>query len=331
MTTSKISRRAFSCGMATMAITPALSALKPREAWAEAFPSRPLKLVVGFPAGGPTDVVARLVAEAMSRDLGRQIVVENIGGAGGNLGAQSVARAAADGYTLHLATAGTHGINQWLYKSVGYDHLKDFAAVGYIGSAPNIVVVHPKLGARTFDEFIAVARSRMLNVAIAGWGTTPHMTGELLKATAGVSFQYVTYRGGGPALNDLIAGHVDVMIDAVLTSAQFVKEGHIIGLAVSSRTRSAILPDIPTISETLPGFEAIAWWGLSVPAKTDPAIVTLLNSKLNAQLQAPELVTRLEELGVHAEPSTPDAFATFVERETRKWQEVVAKTSTSIQ
>lgn len=297
------------------------------------YPNRPIKLVVPFPAGGPTDVAARIIISDLSMALGQNVVIENKGGAGGNIAAADVAKAVPDGYTLLEATAGTHGINAALYKAMPYDHLRDFVPVALLASSPNLFLVHPSVPATTIGEFVALAKEKKggLQIAIAGYGTTPHMAAELLKVSAGIEFTLVPYKGGGQAMTDLIGGHITAMVDNVPTALPHIRSGAIRALAVSSFVRSSVLPDVPTVSETLPGFECFAWWGIAAPTGTPAPVVARLNGEINRLLATDAIRRRYDDLGAEPQPRSVAAFDALIRSETEKWARVVAATGAKIQ
>lgn len=291
------------------------------------FPDRPLRLVVPFPPGGPTGVLGRLLAEELAKLLGQPVIVDNRGGAGGAIGSEAVARSRADGLTLLFATAGTHAINPAANPQLTYDPVRDFAPIAATFLSANIVLVHPSHPARTLAEFIAGARAATppWSFASGGTGTTPHMTMELLRARADLALTHVPYRGSGPMLTDLLGGHVTVGADGISTALPHLRAGTLRGLGVSSRGRSALLPDLPAISETVPDFEAAAWWGLFAPAGTPEPAIVVLNAATNRLLASDETRTRLSQMGVEPLGGTPAELAARVVRERAQWAEVIGK------
>jgi len=314
------------------ALAGAASALAGR-ARAQGYPNRPIRLVVPYPAGGPTDLAGRIISPDLGAALGQNIVVDNRGGAGGNIAAADVARAAPDGYTLLLATAATNAINASLYKNLAYNHLRDFRAVALLANAPNLVLVHPSVPATTMPELIALARHDpgAVQVAVAGYGSTPHMAAELLKVSAGISLTIVPYKGGGQAMTDLIGGHVMAMIDNLPTALPHVRSGAIRALGISSPERSPLLPDLAPIADTLPGYECQAWWGIAAPAATPTEVVERINGAVNVLLASERVRTRYADLGATAQPLAPAAFDEMIRAETAKWAAVVAKTGAHIE
>jgi tripartite-type tricarboxylate transporter receptor subunit TctC len=291
------------------------------------YPSRPVKIIVPFAAGGTTDIFARLIGERLSQQLGQQFVIENRGGAGGNPGTDAVAKAEPDGYTLVMGTVGTHAINASLYTRMPYDPLTDFAPIAYAAGVPNLMVVNPKtVKATTVQDFIAEAKAsqRKFNMASSGNGTSIHLSGELFKQSTGVEMPHVPYRGSGPAINDLIGGQVDVMFDNLPSSIEHAKAGSLRALAVTSAKRSPAMPDIPTLAESgLPGFEASSWFALFAPKGTPAEITTKLNQEVRKALDTPELQKRFADLGGELRPMSPDELMAYVRSEHEKWAKVV--------
>jgi tripartite-type tricarboxylate transporter receptor subunit TctC len=293
------------------------------------YPTRPIRLIVPFAPGGTTDVLARIIGERLHKALGQPIVIENRGGAGGNIGADAVAKAAPDGYTLLMGTVGTHAINPSLYPKMPFEPLTDFAPVAFVAAVPNVMVVSPKaVKATTVQEFIAEAKkSGQFSVASSGVGSSIHLTGELFKQVTGLDMTHVPYRGAGPALNDLMGGQVQVMFDNLPSSIQHVRAGTLRALAVSSANRAPALPDVPTLAESgLAGFEATSWFALFVPKGTPAEIVAKLNAEVRNALSTPEVKKRVEDLGAEIRLVSPDELMAYVRQEHEKWGKVV-KTS----
>lgn len=316
--------------MVTRRILPGLLASLPalRSLHAQApFPDKPLRLVVPFPPGGPTGVLGRLFAEELGQRLGQPVVVDNRGGAGGSIGTEAVARSRPDGLTLLFATAGTHAINPAANPQLPYDPVRDFAPVAATFVSANVVLVHPSHPARSIADLIAGARvaTAPWSFASGGTGTTPHMTMELLRARTDLTLTHVPYRGSGPMLTDLVAGHVTIGVDGISTALPFIRSGALRALGVSSRERSALVADLPAISETVPGFEAAAWWGVFAPANTPDQAITVLNAATNQVLASAEVRARLAEMGVETIGGTPADLAARVTRERAQWSEVIAK------
>jgi tripartite-type tricarboxylate transporter receptor subunit TctC len=295
-----------------------------RPAMAQAYPARPVRVIVGFPPGGPTDIAARLIGQWLSDRLGRQFVIENRPGATGNIGTEAVVNAAPDGYTL-LLVAASNAINTTLYRKLSFVFHRDTAPVAAIIRVPNVVEVTPSLPARTVPEFIAYAKANpgKINFASGGNGTSQHVSGELFKMMAGVDMLHVPYRGSAPALTDLIAGHVQVMFDAVSSSIAYIRAGQVRGLAVTTATRLEALPDLPTVSDFVPGYEASAWFGVCAPRKTPADIVDRLNREINAALADPAMKAHLADLGGTPLPGSPADFGNLIVAETEKWAKVV--------
>jgi tripartite-type tricarboxylate transporter receptor subunit TctC len=290
------------------------------------YPAKPVRLVVPFPAGGTTDILARAVAQKLSEAWGRQMIVDNRPGAGGNIGSDLVAKSAPDGYTLLMGTVGTHAINPSLYKNMPYDHVKDFAPVILVAGVPNVLVVNPSLPVHSVPELIAYAKANpgKLNFASSGNGTSIHLSGELFKAMTGVEMTHVPYKGSAPALTDLIGGQVQLMFDNLPSSLPFIKAGKLRALAVTSGARAAALPDLPTLAESgLPGFEASSWFGVLAPAGTPRDIVAKLNGAIAGWLASPEAKEKLLAQGAIAAGGAPDDFARHIGAETSKWAKVV--------
>ncbi|MBI2753337.1 MAG: tripartite tricarboxylate transporter substrate binding protein [Betaproteobacteria bacterium] len=295
------------------------------------WPNKPVRIVVPFAPGGTTDLLARAVAPELSKTFGQQFVVENKAGAGGNLGAEAVAKSAPDGYTLLMGTVGTHGINRALYPKLPYDPFNDFAPITLVAAVPNVMVV-PADAARannihTVQDFIKLAKSRpgKLNMGSSGNGTSIHLAGELFKSQTGVFMTHIPYRGSGPALLDLVGGQVDVMFDNLPSAMQLIKSGKLKALAVTSLTRSAALPDVPTIEEAagLKGFEATSWFGLLAPAGTPPDIVSRVQQEVARALNTPAIKEKMLSQGAIPSGNTPAQFASLIESEHKKWAQVV--------
>ena len=292
---------------------------------AQTYPDRPITLVVPYPAGGGNDVLGRLVAERMGKTLGGTIVVENRGGAGGTIGTRQVAKAAPDGYTMLIATSSL-AINPSLYPNVGYDPRKDFAPIGLLASGANVVLVHPSVPAKSIAELIALAKKDpgKLNFASTGSGSSVHLAAELFAAMAGIKINHVPYRGSGPALNDLLGGHVTMMFATLPSAIGIVRGGKVRALAVTGARRSDVFPELPTIAEAgLAGYEAELHYGLVAPAGTPRPIVERLNAALRAALTDATLRERLGREGAVPMPSTPEEYAADIDAEEKKWGKIV--------
>jgi tripartite-type tricarboxylate transporter receptor subunit TctC len=296
---------------------------------AESYPVKPVRVIVGFPPGGFVDFTARLVATPLGTALGQQFVVENRGGAGGIVGTEIVARAAPDGYTLTVGSAGTHAVNQSLYPKLPYNVLRDFQPVARLADAPSILAVHPSLPAHSVKELIALARSRpgQINYASAGSGTSTHLAAALFEHLARVKLVHVPFKGGGPAIVALIAGEVPVTFGTAASVSPHTKSGRLRGLAVTAGKRSAVLPELPTIAESgLPGYEMLNWLGLFAPAGTPRPIVDKLSSEAIRIVRLPDIIARFNAQGAEPSALATDEFAAFVKSEIEKWAKVVAAT-----
>jgi tripartite-type tricarboxylate transporter receptor subunit TctC len=294
--------------------------------FAQDYPNRPITLIVPFPPGGSTTIVGRIVADKMGEALGQSIVVDNRGGAGGTIGSRAVAKSPPDGYTILLGYTGTLAIGPTLYGNVGYDPRKDFEPIGRIGTAPNTLVVHPSLPVQTVAELIAYAKANpgKVNYGSAGIGTVSHVCGEYFATVAGVKITHVPYKGTGPAIIDLLGGHIPMAFAPVPATHENAKTGRLRMLAVTSAVRSALLPDIPTIAETaLPGFEAVLRYGLVAPPGTPRAIIEKLNAALNTALTSEDVRARLAVEGAEPLPSTPAEYGADIDREETQWSKVV--------
>ena len=289
------------------------------------YPSKPINMVIPFPPGGPTDVTGRVLAEKLTLALNQSVVVDNRPGASGNIAAQMVARAAPDGYTIFFTTGGTQAINPFLYKNIGYDPIKDFEPVVWVTISPNIIVVNPEFPAKNLQELIDLAKAKPggYSSAAPGQGSTPHMAGELFKRQVGIDIVHIPYKGSGPALNDVMGGHVQIMFDGIPSSLPLVKAGKLRALAVTSKQRSSSAPDIPTVAETIPGFEATGWFALYVPAKTPKEIILKLNQEVNRILEMPEVKKRYADLGADVVGGSPEKLRDQVQREMIKWSELI--------
>jgi tripartite-type tricarboxylate transporter receptor subunit TctC len=309
------------------------AAVQVRPAHASDYPSKPIRLVVPFPAGGPTDVTARVVAQALSKGIGQQIVVDNRAGAGGNVGAEIAANAPADGYTVFFATGGTHGINPSLYKRVPYDPVKSFDPVILVSTSPNVFVAHPRFPANTMAELIAYAKANpgKVNYATAGAGTTTHMSAELLRSLTGIDITHVPYRGSAPAMNDLLAGQVELMVDGLPSAMPHIRAGSIKALGLTTAKRIESAPDIPAIAETVPGYEAVAWFAFLVPAGTPKDVIAKLNEEANRALASDEVKRRYAELGSDPAGGPPEKLQALIGAELAKWAGVVRATGAQVE
>jgi len=315
----RLARGCIGAGLALVAMLAALP-----QAGAQDYPSRPVKIIVPFPAGGTADVMPRVIGEWLSRKWGQPVVVENRTGAAGNIGAEAVAKAEPDGYTLLSAPPPPLVINQNLYPKLGFDP-SEFVPIVIMGRVPNALVLNPKLPLNSVAEVIAYAKANpgKLTSATQGNGTTSHLTSELFQMMADVKFQHVPYRGSAPALTDLVAGSVDLMFDNLGVSLPLVKGGQLKLLGVATPKRMASLPDVPTIAETLPGFESAAWFAIVAPPKTPQAVVDKINADVNEALRQSDIVQRLTQLSAEPIGGTPQATAAYMREEIERWHKVI--------
>ena len=316
----KLARRSFLHLAAGAAALPAVS----RMSWAQAYPTRPVRWIVGAPPGGALDIVARLMGQWLSERLGQPFVIENRPGAGTNIGTEAVAKAPPDGYTLLLISTPS-AINATLYEKLNFNFIRDIAPVATITSQPFVMVVNPSVPAKTVPEFIAYAKANpgQINMASAGNGTGPHVAGELFKMMAGVDMVHVPYRGSGPALTDLLGAQVQVLFSTMPSSIEHVRSGKLRALAVTTATRAEALPDIPTVADFVPGYEASGWYGVGVPKNTPAEIVDTLNKAINAGFAESKLKARLADLGGTVLAGSPSDFGKLIADETEKWAKVV--------
>ncbi len=293
---------------------------------AQSWPSRPLKLILPFPPGGPTDILARLIAGKLGERLGQQVVVEVKAGAGGIIGTEAVARAEPDGYTLLIGTIGTHGINSAIYRRLPYDPIADFAPIALVANVTNLLVVHPSVPAKTLAELLALARAKPgeLTFASAGVGSSQHLSAELLKSMAKVDLLHVPYKGGGQALPDLVGGKVSMMFIGIPSVHELVRAGRLRPIAVTTPQRAPAMPEVPTVAESgLAGYEVGAWHGILAPARTPRAVVDRLNAELIAVMGDAEVRARLDTLGAVPMRSTPEEYARFIRSEMDKFAKLV--------
>jgi tripartite-type tricarboxylate transporter receptor subunit TctC len=290
------------------------------------YPTRPIKLMIAFPVGGLLDTVARIIGDKMGQLLGQQFVIEARPGAGGTIATNALAKAAPDGYTIMLVND-NHAINPSVFKNIPYDSIKDFAPVGFVGSAPLVYATHPGLGVKTVKDLVALAKEKngTLTYASVGIGSLPHLTNELFASSAGVKMQHVPYRGGAPALNDLLAGHVNTMMTSAVVSKAHVEAGRFVAVAVLSKERLAVLPNLPTMTEAGYPVEAAYWFGLMAPAGTPPDVIAKLEKALIETLAMPDVKKRLGDLGAIVTPMGAKDFGAYIQSETAKWADVVKK------
>jgi tripartite-type tricarboxylate transporter receptor subunit TctC len=316
----KLPRRTFLHLAAGAAALPAVS----RIASAQAYPARPVRIVVTFPAGSTSDILARPMAQWLSERLGQPFVVDNRPGAGGTIGTEAVVRASPDGYTL-LLVAGAHTINATLYNKLNFNFIRDIAPVASISRETSVMLVNPSFPAKTVPEFIAYAKANpgKINMASAGVGAPSHVIGELFKMMTGVNLVHIAYRGSPPALTDLLGGQVQLSFSTTTASIAYIRAGTLRALAVTTATRSEALPHVPTVGEFVPGYEASAVWGLGAPRNTPPEIIDKLNSEINAALADPKIKARLADLGGTPLVGSPADFGSLIAEETEKWAKVI--------
>ena len=316
----KLPRRNFLHLAASAAALPAVS----RIAWAQAYPARPVRIIVGFPPGGPSDILARLIGQRLSERLGQPFIIENRPGATGNIGTEAVVRAPADGHTLLLVVPG-NGIAHVLYDKLNFNFIRDTAPVAGISNGPLVMEVNPTVPAQTVPEFIAYAKANpgKINFASPGNGSTIHLCGELFKMMTGVNMVHVPYRGNAPALTDLLAGQVQMMFADTPSSIEHLRAGKLRALAVTTAMRSDVLPEIPTVSEFIPGFEASNWFGVAAPKNTPLEIIDKLNKEINVALAEPKIKARLADLGAAALAGSPADFGKLNSEEAEKWGKVI--------
>ncbi|WP_019701944.1 tripartite tricarboxylate transporter substrate binding protein [Paracidovorax oryzae] len=319
-------RRGLIAAAAACALLPGLAA-------AQAFPSKPITIIVPFAAGGTTDILARIIAQGMGAELGQSVVVDNRAGAGGNIGGQVAARAPADGYTLFMGTVGTHAINAALYKKMPFDPIKDFAPLTRVANVPNLLVANPAQPFKTVQELIAYAKANpgKINFGSSGSGSSIHLSGELFKSMAKVDMQHVPYKGSAPAVTDLLGNQIAIMFDNMPSAIQHVRSGKLRAIAVTTARRSPELPDVPTIAEAgVPGYEATSWFGMFAPAATPAPVVAQLNATIVKVLAQPDIKKKLAEQGAEAAGETPAQFADFIQKESVKWGKVVKESGASV-
>jgi tripartite-type tricarboxylate transporter receptor subunit TctC len=297
-------------------------------ATAQEFPAKPVRMVVGFPPGGATDLVARIIQPKMSAGLGKQVIVDNRPGANGVISNELLAHADPDGYTIAFGHIGTLVISPTIQK-VPYDKDRDFAPIGLVVSLQNIIIVHPTLPAKNLKEFLAIAKAKApLNYATSGIGSPGHLAAVLLEARTGIKMSHIPYKGGGPAITDLIAGQIPCFVAVISTGIPPVKSGRARAIAVTGEKRASALPEVPTIAESgVKGYAAVNWYGLLAPAKTPPAVIARLNKELVVALNAPDVVQQLKDRGIDAAPSSPDEFRNFIHAEEKKWVDIIRRSN----
>ena len=316
----KLPRRRFLHVAAGAVALPAVSHL----AWAQTYPNRPVRLIAGFPAGGVVDMYARLISQLLSERLGQQFVVENRAGAGGNLAVEATIKAPPDGYTV-LMIASNNAWNVALYDNLNFNFIRDIAPIASVYRGSSVLVVHPSFPVKSVPELIAYARANpgKINMASGGVGSAQHVYGELFKMMTGVDMLHVPYRGGAPALTDLLAGQVQVMFDTMATSIEHIRAGKLRPLAVTGATRAEVLPDVPPVGDFVPGYEGFGWQGVGAPKATPAEIIDKLNKEINAALTDPRMRARLADAGYTAFATSPAEFAKFIAEYTEKWAKVI--------
>jgi tripartite-type tricarboxylate transporter receptor subunit TctC len=316
----KLHRRKFLALAGAVAAAPAL----PRRASAEDYPARPVRIVAGFAAGGGVDITARLIGQWLAERLGQQFVTENRPGAGGNIGTEAVVNAAPDGYTLLLATV-PNAVNASLYEKLKFNFIRDIAPIAGIIRVPMVILLNPSVPVGTVPEFITYAKANpgKINMASAGNGSAPHMAGELFKMMAGVNLVHIPYRGEGPALTDLLGGDVQVLFATAPGTTDYIRTGKLRALAVTSAARAEVLPELPTVADFVPGYEASQWYGLAAPKNTPAEIVSRLNKEINAAIADPTMKARLAAIGGEPLPGSSAEFGKLIAEETDKWAKVV--------
>ena len=309
-----------------------IATLLPLAALAQAYPAKPIRMIVPFPAGGATDILARALSQKLGEKIGQTVVVENRPGAGGTIGADAASKSAADGYTLLLATSSTHSIGPAINPKIPYNAETDFTPVAFVASSPNIVVVPNTLPVKTMRELIDYARTNpgKLNYASSGNGTIVHLTTEYFKALSDTFILHIPYRGTALAIPDLVSGKVDVMFDSLVTGMPHVKDGKLRALAVTSAQRTALAPDLPTVAEVLPGFESVTWFGLYGPKGMPPDIAAKVSQAVNAALADADVKERFARLGAEPTGGTPQAFAAMVKADNTKWKKIIADRKISV-
>ncbi|MBB1604238.1 tripartite tricarboxylate transporter substrate binding protein [Variovorax sp. UMC13] len=325
----KTTIRCFGVALLSVAAMAAAQA----QAQAQGYPNKPVRLIVPYPAGGTTDIIARVAAQQLGERLKQPFVVENKGGANGAIGSAEVARSPADGYTLLMGTASTHGINSAVYKTLPYDAVKDFAPVTIVASTPNIIAVHPSVPAKNLQELLALAKAQpgKLNYGSTSLGGSPHMSAELLKMMAHVDMLHVPYKGAAPMLTDLMGGQVQVGFDNLPSTINFVRSGKVRAIAVTTAQRWPGAPEIPTVAESgVPGYEVSGWFGLLAPAGTPPAVLKTIQQAIAEAVKQPEVNKQMLDLGALPVANTPEAFAALVQADVAKWREVVKSTGVKL-
>ena len=325
--------RRFALGSIASAVVLGAGLLGGTSALAQAYPTKPVTIIVPFAAGGTTDILARIIGQALTAELGQSVVVDNRAGAGGNIGGQAAAKAAPDGHTLFMGTVGTHAINASLYKKMPFDPVKDFAPLTRVANVPNLLVANPAQPYKSVKDLIAYAKANpgKVNFGSSGNGSSIHLSGELFKSLAKVDMQHVPYKGSAPAVTDLLGNQIDIMFDNMPSAIQHVRSGSLVPLAVTTAKRSPELPNVPTIAEAgVPGYEATSWFGMFAPAGTPAPVLAKLNAAIVKVLAQPDVKKKINEQGAEVYSETPEQFAAFIQAESVKWGKVVKESGASL-
>ena len=325
--------RRFALGSIASAVVLGAGLLGGTCALAQAYPTKPVTIIVPFAAGGTTDILARIIGQALTAELGQSVVVDNRAGAGGNIGGQAAAKAAPDGHTLFMGTVGTHAINASLYKKMPFDPVKDFAPLTRVANVPNLLVANPAQPYKSVKDLIAYAKANpgKVNFGSSGNGSSIHLSGELFKSLAKVDMQHVPYKGSAPAVTDLLGNQIGIMFDNMPSAIQHVRSGKLVPLAVTTAKRSPELPNVPTIAEAgVPGYEATSWFGMFAPAGTPAPVLAKLNAAIVKVLAQPDVKKKINEQGAEVYSETPEQFAAFIQAESVKWGKVVKESGASL-
>ena len=325
--------RRFALGSIASAVVLGAGLLGGTSALAQAYPTKPVTIIVPFAAGGTTDILARIIGQALTAELGQSVVVDNRAGAGGNIGGQAAAKATPDGHTLFMGTVGTHAINASLYKKMPFDPVKDFAPLTRVANVPNLLVANPAQPYKSVKDLIAYAKANpgKVNFGSSGNGSSIHLSGELFKSLAKVDMQHVPYKGSAPAVTDLLGNQIGIMFDNMPSAIPHVRSGKLVPLAVTTAKRSPELPNVPTIAEAgVPGYEATSWFGMFAPAGTPAPVLAKLNAAIVKVLAQPDVKKKINEQGAEVYSETPEQFAAFIQAESVKWGKVVKESGASL-
>ena len=325
--------RRFALGSIASAVVLGAGLLGGTSALAQAYPTKPVTIIVPFAAGGTADILARIIGQALTAELGQSVVVDNRAGAGGNIGGQAAAKATPDGHTLFMGTVGTHAINASLYKKMPFDPVKDFAPLTRVANVPNLLVANPAQPYKSVKDLIAYAKANpgKVNFGSSGNGSSIHLSGELFKSLAKVDMQHVPYKGSAPAVTDLLGNQIGIMFDNMPSAIQHVRSGSLVPLAVTTAKRSPELPNVPTIAEAgVPGYEATSWFGMFAPAGTPAPVLAKLNAAIVKVLAQPDVKKKINEQGAEVYSETPEQFAAFIQAESVKWGKVVKESGASL-